>query len=281
MLVLLYYISFVGAPGAGAGSLYLLGSVHMGTGQMLDLGPLVEAAYRRSDELVVEVDVTRLGPEEMLALIERHATFAPPRTLRDVLSPPVLDQLTAYLAGRGLQMASVERFRPWFVSFLVAQIELQAAGYEIELGVDHVLMKRASAEKPIAALETAASQLQMLNSLPAPLQELMLKDILARVDRFAEEVAELVDAWKAGDEARLESLVFRPLGRFPELEAFYDLVFFQRNERMTTQLAELLRDGKTRLVVLGAGHMIGSRGIPAQLRERGYRVRRIETPGGC
>ena len=268
------------APDAEAGSLYLLGSVHMGTRQMLDLGPLVEEAYRRSDELVVEVDVTQLAPEEMVALVERHAEFAPPRTLRDVLSPSVLNQLEAYLAERGAPMAGVERFKPWFVSFMVAQLELQAAGYEIELGVDHVLMERASAEKPIVKLETAASQLQMLDSLPAPLQELMLEDILARVDRFAEEVAELVDAWKSGDEARLEDLVFSPLERSPELEIFYDLVFFRRNERMTAKLAELLGDGKTRLVVLGAGHMVGSRGIPAQLGERGYRVRRLEALGG-
>jgi uncharacterized protein YbaP (TraB family) len=248
----------------------------MGTRQMLDLGPLVDEAYRRSDELVVEVDVTRLRPEEMIALIERHATLAPPRTLRDVLSPSVLARLEAYLTERGAPMAGVERFKPWFVSFMVAQLELQAVGYEIELGVDHVLMERANAQKPIVELETAASQLQMLDRLPASLQELMLKDILARVDHFAGEVAELVDAWKSGDEARLEELVFSPLAQFPELEVFYDLVFFQRNERMTEQLAELVGDGKTRLVVLGAGHMVGSRGIPRQLGDLGYRVRRVE-----
>jgi hypothetical protein len=265
------------APGAGSGSLYLLGSVHMGTRQMLDLGPLVEEAYRRSEELVVEVDVKRLAPEEVVALVQRHGTFAPPRTLRDVLSPAVFGQLEAYLAERGVPLANVEQFKPWFVSFVIAQLELQAAGYEVELGVDHALMERASAEKPIVELETAASQLQMLDRLPASLQELMLEDILARVDHFPEEVAELIDAWKAGDEARLEDLVFSPLAHFPELEVFYDLVFFQRNERMTAQLAELLGDGKTRLVVLGAGHMIGSRGIPKQLGEQGYQVRRLEA----
>ncbi len=268
------------APGTDAGSLYLLGSVHMGTRQMLDLGPLVEEAYRRSDELVVEVDVTQLEHEEMLALIERHATLAPPRTLRDALSPSVFDQLTIYLAERGAPLAHVERFKPWFVSFMVAQLELQAVGYEVELGVDHVLMERASGEKPIVELETAASQLQMLDRLPAPLQELMLEDILARVDGFAEQVAELVDAWKAGDEARIEGLVFSPLARFPELEVFYDIVFFERNERMAERLAELQGDGKTRLVVLGAGHIVGGRGIPVQLGERGYHVGRLEALEG-
>ena len=44
---------------------------------------------------------------------------------------------------------------------------------------------------------------------------------------------------------------------------------------MTARLVELLGDGKTRLVVLGAGHMVGGQGIPKQLAERGYRVERL------
>jgi uncharacterized protein YbaP (TraB family) len=139
-------------------------------------------------------------------------------------------------------------------------------------------MEWARAEKPIVELETVASQAQAFDRLPASLQELMLKDNLALADHLVEGIAELVDAWKAGDEARLEDLVFSPLARFPEFEVFYDLVFFQRDERMTAQLAELLGDGKTRLVVLGAGHMVGSRGIPTRLAERGYRVQRLEAP---
>jgi uncharacterized protein YbaP (TraB family) len=268
------------APGADAGSLYLLGSVHMGTQQMVDLGPLVEEAYRRSEELVVEVDVTRLEPEEHGALSERYRLFASPRSLRDVLSPGVLGQLEDYLAAGGLHMAQVERYKPWYLSQLIVQLELQQAGYQAAFGVDLVLIKRASEEKPILDLETMSSQLEMFDRLPASLQELMLEDSLAHVGHLAEEFAELLDAWKAGDEARLEELVFSSLERFPELEVLYDLVFFQRNERMTAQLAELLGDGKTRLAVLGVGHMVGNRGIPAQLGERGYRVRRLELLGG-
>jgi uncharacterized protein YbaP (TraB family) len=46
---------------------------------------------------------------------------------------------------------------------------------------------------------------------------------------------------------------------------------------MTARLVELARDGKTRFVVLGAGHMVGSRGIPAQLAEQGFAVEKIAS----
>jgi uncharacterized protein YbaP (TraB family) len=41
---------------------------------------------------------------------------------------------------------------------------------------------------------------------------------------------------------------------------------------MTGRLLELGEDGKTRFVVLGAGHMVGEGGIPALLGRNGYRV---------
>src|SRR5262249_59719909 len=47
------------APGGGV--LFLLGSVHIGDGRALELDPRVESAWRRADELVVEVDTNALS----------------------------------------------------------------------------------------------------------------------------------------------------------------------------------------------------------------------------
>jgi len=44
---------------------------------------------------------------------------------------------------------------------------------------------------------------------------------------------------------------------------------------MTQRLAELARDGKTRFTVLGVGHMLGPRGIPSLLCDRGFEVHRV------
>jgi uncharacterized protein YbaP (TraB family) len=113
-----------------------------------------------------------------------------------------------------------------------------------------------------------------MDRLPASLQELMLRDALARVDHFPEDTRALVAAWQRGDDGRLEELVFGPLAELPELEVFYDLVFFQRNENMAARLAQLGGDGRTRFVVLGAGHMVGEQGVPAILARRGFQVTR-------
>jgi uncharacterized protein YbaP (TraB family) len=106
----------------------------------------------------------------------------------------------------------------------------------------------------------------------------MLRDVLLRRERIAKETEELIETWLSGDEARLEALVFSPLEQLPELTDFYDVVFFRRNVRMADTLAELSADGKTRFVVLGAGHLLGDKGIPHRLGARGWQFRRVWQP---
>ena len=46
---------------------------------------------------------------------------------------------------------------------------------------------------------------------------------------------------------------------------------------MAARLVELAGDGQTRFVVLGAGHMVGPKSIPAHLAEQGFAVERIRV----
>jgi hypothetical protein len=133
---------------------------------------------------------------------------------------------------------------------------------------------------PIVALETAAEQWGLLDRLPLRIQEIMLRDALNRSSRFDRATDQLIEAWRRGDEGVLQELVFRPIAEDADFESFYDSIFFRRNEVMAQRLAEFARDGKTRFAVLGAGHMLGPRGIPSLLCERGFEVRRVSGGGG-
>jgi uncharacterized protein YbaP (TraB family) len=255
-----------------AGDLYLFGSIHMGRRDGGDFGPAVAGAYAASDELVVEVDLSSVSPEEAAASNAAHALLPPGQTLRDVLSEATWALLVARLAEHGTPLAAVVAMQPWAVASLLAVIEFQAAGYDAAHGVDQRFMERAEGQLPIRSLETVDSQLQMLSSLSPRIQELMLVDMLTRTGAVRDEVVDLMDAWSRGDEARLVALLFSPLAENPELADFYEAVFFVRNEAMADQLAELAADGRSRFVVLGAGHMVGARGIPALLGKRGFAV---------
>ena len=87
----------------------------------------------------------------------------------------------------------------------------------------------------------------------------------------------MISAWRRGDDTALEGIVFRQIDQ-PEFAPFYESILFGRNQQMAEQIAELAKDGKTRLVVVGVAHMLGDRGIPALLLRRGFQVEKLGAP---
>jgi len=258
----------------GGGVLYLLGSVHFETESAPRFPGEIEAAYARSDELVVEIDVSDAADSEAGAGLGGRGLLEPPTKLADVLSPSTLELLERYLDERALAFSRVEGMKPWAVTNLLVVMELQKAGYDAAHGVDRQFIDR-SGDMPIVPLETVAEQLELLDRLPLRIQELMLRDALNRSPHFDRATDQLIEAWRRGDEHALEELVFGPIAEDADFELFYHSIFFRRNEAMTRRLAELARDGKTRFAVLGAGHMLGARGIPSLLCDRGFEVQRV------
>ena len=159
------------------------------------------------------------------------------------------------------------------VAIALTAMEIELAGYSPESGVDLQLMRRARGHKEIVGLETAREQLAMLDGLPAELQSLMLRDVLLHGDDMQGFFLALMEAWRRGDQAALERLVFRELEAHPELSPFYETIIFQRNETMAAKLAALASSGRRVFAVVGAAHMAGERGIPAQLGELGMALK--------
>jgi uncharacterized protein YbaP (TraB family) len=261
----------------GRGACYLLGSVHLGNLRMREMNDAVGAAYASSDELVVEIDLSKVDPAEAQEMTLRFAMLPGTQTVEDVVSEETWLALAAYLDSHGLPREPHVRMKPWFVSLTIVQVELARAGYHANLGVDRFFIEEAVDSKPIVALETLGSQFEVLDSMSPEVGELMLSDTLSRANELADNTDKRVRAWEQGDDGRLQELVFDALDEAPELDVFYERVFYERNRGMAARLVELARDGKTRFVVLGAGHMLGEEGIPALLGRRGWSLRRV-TP---
>jgi len=260
------------------GTLYLFGSIHFASERAPQFAAEIEAAYARSDELVVEIDVSDAADSEFAAGMDARGLLEPPTQLADVLSPSTLERLEQYLLEREIPFSLVEGMKPWYVTNSLVLRELREAGYDVEHGVDRHFIRR-SGGKPIVELETASAQMALLDRLPLRIQESMLWDALNRSPDFDRATEQLFRAWRLGDERALQELVFRPLRDDADFESFYDAIFFRRNEAMARRLVELASDGKTRFTVVGAGHMLGPRGIPSLLCDRGFEVRRVSGGG--
>ena len=257
---------------------YLLGSVHVGDDRMRQLGGEVDRAWARAEELVVEADVSRVDLDEVRLMMQRFGNIPAPDRLSDRITPETWQLLQTYLQAHNLPPDAFDEVAPWLVATSIAVLQYRSEGFQEELGVDRLFTERAAADGvPIVELETAEEQFALFANLAPELQDLMLRDTLLRARDEPDEAVSLMEAWAHGDDAQLEALSLDPVEASPELAPFYEKVLFERNERMAARLAQLALDGRVRLVVVGAGHMLGSRGIPSLLAKRGFEIRKTQS----
>jgi hypothetical protein len=268
---LLWEVKSVHAQG---GTAYVVGSIHLGRPGELSFPASMEAAFARSDALVVEVDVGAVDAMAMQRFILEQGMLPPGQRLSERLDPETAKLLGPAAERVGLPLAGLERMRPWVVAVTLSVMELQRAGYQSGLGVDRVFLDRARGTKEIIELESAEGQLRMLASLPEPLQDAMLRDQLSRSEQFTQGLERLTEAWRAGDAEQLEALIFRGQTD-PALRPVYEKLFYERNARMAEALRGLLAQPRTWFVVVGAGHVVGPQGVVALLEQQGHPVRQL------
>jgi len=259
---------------SSTGTVYLFGSIHLATAEMYPLPEKVEAAFAGAEQLVVEVNA---GPEkqaELGQMMMAKGSYPPEESLTDHISDEIQGQLTRYLEGAGMPAAAFNRFEPWLVALTVSVLELQKLGLDPTLGIEQHFLAKAKDSKPVLELETAEDQVSLFDDLAVELQQLMLKKTLLEIDRIAEEMDEMIDAWSRGDTTAMEALMYKSLGEAPELAPLFKKLFTDRNLTMADKIAGFLGTDSSYFVLVGAGHLVGDDGIVELLKAREFSVER-------
>jgi uncharacterized protein len=251
-------------------TLYLLGSVHMLKPDDSLLPPEVLNAYERSKALVMELDLNDVNMESVLGSGMQSAMLPEGQTLTEVLGPELHAEMAAHAERLGLEPELLDRFQPWFAALLLEQTALAKLGFESGAGVDEQLAQRAQQDgKPIIALETADQQLGFFASLTMAQQRQYLRATLRDLDTEENDAAAIVQAWRRGDSAELESQLRKESGKSPEL---FHLLTTDRNRQWLPKLTALLAERQDYLVVVGALHLVGNDGVVELLKAQGFKV---------
>lgn len=250
------------------GTLYLAGSVHMLPADDATLPAAFERAYADSSVLVMELDLGKLDPQELLSWMQQHGTLTGDTTLRDVLGEQRYAQLSAAALSLGAPMSLLDKQSPWLVGVELAEFQYAHLGYDPDQGVDEQLLRRAQADgKPTAGLETVDEELGGLERLPRAEQVKILDQTLSELKNAASDMRVVLSAWRRGDAAQLATLLSKEYGEFP---ALYRPLVTDRNQHWLPQLEQFLKADHNTLVVVGALHLVGRGGLLELLRQDGY-----------
>ena len=255
------------------GTVYLLGSIHMLKREDMVLKPVIDETFNKAKRVVFEIDLLNESPEKTQKLILQKGVNLDGKLLQQKVSRETFQWATVWANELGIDIKRLTPLKPWLAGLTMTILSLQKFGFDPNAGVDRQLAQRAKlANKPVSGLESLESQFEMLDGLPADLQEMMLRQSLRDIELVNKVLDDMVRAWRDGDVGAAEKLFLQSIREFPALE---EKLLSERNRNWLPQIEKILQQGEATLVVVGAAHLVGKNGVIELLKGRGYKVEQM------
>jgi uncharacterized protein len=252
------------------GEVYMLGAVHVLPANVHWRTPRILHALSRSDVFVFEVPEDPKSLEELQGLIKANGYLPPDQGLRAKLHSEALADYDTAVAASGLPAAGVDRERPWLAGIQLMFAQMRKLDFAASNGVDSTLMKEAAENhKEMRYFETIAEQFALLAPDDPKLELQEFESGLKDLRDLAGDVQPMMKAWGEGDQAKLDELINGDLDQFPEARK---ILLDDRNKRWVPQIEAMLKEKHVFFIAVGAGHLTGTKGVPALLRAAGYKV---------
>ena len=272
---------------------YILGTVHVLSGDLLDSIPAFLEAENRCQQLFVEEDVTDpQNKKDRQATGQQLVTLPDGKTISDILGEEKMNILQERMKESfhiNLADSSAKAFlhyQPFYFTTLlnsIIQMEALQKYPAMRNGnmMDVACAKRAKArgwkvgnldqhkktdeqEKDKEALsqsidEQADTLMALLNNFDERKQKVL---------EYFEGTQTMCDYWTAGDYEGFERFIQ------PENEAS-PAIYAERNKKWKPTILEAIKEMPT-LFVFGAGHLTGPNGVVRMLRDVGYTVEQLK-----
>ncbi|MFC0140854.1 TraB/GumN family protein [Erwinia mallotivora] len=236
----------------GQRRLHLVGSIHMGTQNMVPLPGGLLLKLEQADALIVEADIAAGASP----FSERQQ--CPPLTER--LTTSQLETLNRCCNEVMIEREGINLLPAWQIALMLQAQQAQRLGLDAGCGIDYQLLKVArSQQKKVIELEGAETQLALLKALPDNGRSL-LEDTLTHWHTNARLLQMMIGWW-------LESPPSRPQSALPATfnAGLNDILMLQRNQRWC-QILQSLPPGKY-VVAVGALHLYGDGNLPEMLKK--------------
>lgn len=260
---------------------YLFGTMHLADPRIVRLSGKAQAAFDETNVLIIETDEILDMTKAQMALLSRPELqmFTGSERLTDFVAEDQRAVLKEGLAKRGLQLALVDRMKPWMVTGLVAlpacELSRKQAG---EPFLDIALAQRAKAAgKEIKGLETIVEQLDAMASLPLEFHVQGLVETIKLGEAMNDVIETMIQLYIDENIAAVMPTlehVAAQLGNTADdagYAAFEEKIVVNRNYVMAERAQPYLENGGVFLAV-GALHLPGDEGVANLLQQAGYTV---------
>jgi len=266
--------SFLWKARSKTNTVFVLGSIHYLKKEMYPLDEKIERAFEQSEILVVEADVSNMTKEDIQKLMG-GAFYAEGDSLQKHLSAGTYGLLKKKLEDLGASLEVAHKYKPWFLGLNLVSLEALKLGFDPNYGIDRYFLEKAAERKKVLELESLEYQFKLFSSLSEKDQQLFLLYILKDIKVLERELDQLIKTWTTGDEKGIELIMTKSIKEDKRLIPIYEKLVVERNKKMVSKIEGYLKEKETFFIVVGAGHLVGNRGIIKLLRGKGFEVEQL------
>ena len=252
----------------GDNQLFIGGTIHVLTVSDYPLPATFEKAYDLSSKIVLEADYYTIKTPEFQKRLMTICTYPEDRNLKTVLNDTTYKDLEQYLSSRGgLLIDDLVNYKPGLVAVLLANFKFQRL--KLGPGVGKFYSERAiNDQKSMGYLETADEQLVFISTMGYGREDEFIAYTLHDLKKPPESMQSIKEAWRQGDNRKLEEIDLAPFQRdFPDL---YAELIVKKNNLRTPKIEALLKTKEVEFLFVDMIYLAGKDGILAQLAAKGY-----------
>lgn len=256
---------------AGAKSnVYLFGSFHMLPPEVKWLTPALEQALQEAEVIALEVLLSEMTPQGVEIEITRSGLQPKGQNLFAGLPEALRNDLRTVASELDLPAANLAPMRPWLAALTLSMQFVAQQGFDPRDGVElQVEAWARENKKEMLGLESAGSQLGLFGALSKEEDTQFLAATLRQIRETPKILDDMLAAYRNGDTAKLNRLIHFSLESLPQLR---QRLFRDRHVRWLPQIEKMLATGRTHLIVVGAGHLVGPDSLVDLLRKKGIKV---------
>ena len=243
---------------------YLFGTFHLLCKDDIKFSEQLKTVLLSSDEVYMEMDMD--DPSTMLSGFF-YMNMKGGKKLKDLYTAVEYKKVESYFTDSvGIPLMMLQSIKPYF---LVAMLYPKMMNCKTASGVEEELVSIAKEnKKEIKGLETIQFQSSVFDSIP---YEWQAKELLKNIDSFSiykKEFDTMLLQYKNQQLPAMEnSLAKSEFGS----DKYEDILLAKRNLNWVGQLKTIMKKESV-FVAVGAGHLVGEKGLINLLRKEGYTV---------
>ena len=244
---------------------YVYGTYHIMCKKYLAISNQLNIAIANADEVYMELDMddpaTMMGGFSLMNMKGDNK-------LADVFSTTDYKKVTRFfIDSLHMPLSFINRIKPFF---LMAMLYPKLTDCNASSGVEEAILKVAKAnKKEIKGLENMAFQASVFDSIPYTTQAKELIKMLDSLPQYKKYMDTLLNIYLSQNLQKIEDQFNNnELGMMDN----QDILLDDRNANWVKQLQQLMQQ-KSLLVAVGAGHLVGKKGLIQLLKNKGYTLR--------